>query len=227
MSVNLKLKDLWYWSANFALLASAFLSMYVNNALPMLAVSIPLVMLDRAYVVPLLLFIAAIEGSFKVEDAASQAESTAILMIGPLFAYDFIRKNGRMVPYSLVLLYIIFGMFVVIGMFTYSSHPQITQYLAPIMFKKQGGVGIYFKMFMKVIKLCFFFIYLKVLINEDKDLFYRALTLIKDMAPYLAILVALNMMMFGVVSDKFETIHFGESHHGDFSANMNALGVYI
>lgn len=227
MNTNVKLKDLWYWTANFALLGSAFLSMYVNNALPMLAVSIPLVILDRAYVVPLLLFIAAIEGSFKVEDAASQAESTAILMIGPLFAYDFIKKNGRMVPYSLVLLYIIFGVFVVIGMVTYASHPQITQYLAPIMFKKQGGVGVYFKMFMKVIKLCFFFMYLKVLINEDKELFYRALTLIKDMAPYLTMLVALDMMMFGVVSEKFETIHFGESHHGDFSANMNALGVYI
>jgi O-antigen ligase len=227
MSMNLKLKDLWYWVANFALLGSAFLSMYANSALPMLAVSIPLVILDRAYVVPLLLFIAAIEGSFKVEDAASQAESTAIMLIGPLFAYDFIRKNGRMVPYGLVLLYIIFGLFVVIGMFTYASHPQIQQFLAPMMFKKQGGAGIYVKMFMKVVKLVFFFLYLKVLINEEKELFYRALSLIKDMAPYLTILVALNMVMFGVVSDKFETIHFGESHHGDFSANMNALGVYI
>jgi O-antigen ligase len=227
MNANLKLKDLWYWVANFALLGSAFLSMYVNNALPMLAVSIPLVILDRAYVVPLLLFIAAIEGSFKVQDAASQAESTAIMLIGPLFAYDFIKKNGIKVPYNLALLYIIFGMFVVVGMFTYASHPQITQYLTSIMFKKEGGVGAYVKMFMKVIKICFFFMYLKVLINEDKDLFYRALTLIKDMAPYLAILVALDMMMFGLVSEKFETIHFGESHHGDFSANMNALGVYI
>src|SRR6476619_5391180 len=108
--------------------------MYVNNAFPMLAVSIPLVILDRAYVVPLLLFIAAIEGSFKVQDAASQAESTAIMLIGPLFAYDFIKKNRRKVPYNLALLYIIFGMFVVIGMFTYASHPQITQYLTSIMF---------------------------------------------------------------------------------------------
>src|SRR5574337_828120 len=159
MSMNVKLKDAWYWVANFILLGSAFLSMYVNSALPMLAVSIPLVILDRAYVVPLLLFIAAIEGSFKVEDAASQAESTAIILIGPLFAYDFIRKNGRMVPYGIVLLYLIFGMFVVIGMFTYANHPQILQYLAPILFKKQGGVGIYFKMFMKVVKLGFFFMY--------------------------------------------------------------------
>ena len=78
--MNLKLKDLWYWIANFALVGSAFLSMYMNNAYPMLAVAIPLILLDRAYVVPVLLFIAAIEGSFKVQDAASQAESTAIMM---------------------------------------------------------------------------------------------------------------------------------------------------
>src|SRR6266487_6985432 len=80
---------------------------------------------------------------------------------------------------------------------------------------------------MKVIKIAFFFIYLKVFINGDKELLYRALTLLKDMAPYLIMLVFLNMVMFGVVSAKFETLHFGESHHGDFSANMNALGVYL
>ena len=35
------------------------------------------------------------------------------------------------------------------------------------------------------------------------------------------------MLLFGTVSEKFDTISFGESHHGDFSANMNALGVFL
>ncbi len=225
--MNLKLKDLWYWIANFALLGSAFLSMYMNNAYAMLAVAIPLILFDRAYVIPTLLFIAAIEGSFKVEDAASEAESTAIMLMGPFLIYDFIRKNHKIIPFKLVLLYLIFGVFVVLGLFIYNMHPQIQQYVVAYMGKKPSAIGIYIKVAMKVIKIAFFFIYLKVFINGDKELLYRALTLLKDMTPYLVILVLLNMLMFGVVSSKFETLHFGESHHGDFSANMNALGVYL
>lgn len=224
---NLKLNFVWYWGCNFAILGAAFLSMYMNNAYALLAVAIPIVMLDRAYVVPLLLFIAAIEGSFKVEDAASQAESTAIMLIMPFFAYDFITGNKIKVPFKLSLLYLMFGFFVVLGMYTYSQNKNIEQFLAPLMHQKSGAIGPYIKMFMKVVKLVFFWLYLKVLINKDKDLFYRALTLIKDMAPYLTMLVLLNMLMFGVESEKFETLHFGESHHGDFSANMNALGVFL
>src|SRR6266536_172324 len=97
--MNLKLKDLWYWIANFALLGSAFLSMYMNNAYVMLAVATPLILFDSAYVIPNLLFSAAIEGSFKVEDAASEVESTAIILMGPFLIYDFIRKNHKIIPF--------------------------------------------------------------------------------------------------------------------------------
>src|SRR6476646_2736903 len=155
MNANLKLKDLWYWVANFALLGSAFLSMYVNNAFPMLAVSIPLVILDRAYVVPLLLFIAAIEGSFKVEDAASQAESTAIMLIGPILGYDLIKKNDKIIPFQIVLLYIIFGLFVVLGLFIYKMHPEITQFVVASTGKSGGFIGLPIKITMKVVKIIF------------------------------------------------------------------------
>ena len=53
--MNVKLKDVWYWAANFALVGSAFVSMTMNNAYAMLAVAIPLIFLDRAYAVPVLL----------------------------------------------------------------------------------------------------------------------------------------------------------------------------
>lgn len=225
--INLKVNDLAYWAANFAILGAAFFSMYVNNAYPLLAVAVPLILLDRAYVVPVLLFIAAIEGAFKIEDAASVAESRAIELIMPFFIYDYFINNSKKIPFKLSLLYLIFGVFCIIGMFVYSGNKNIQQFLAPLTHEKSGAAGIYLKMFMKVIKLVFFFLYLKVLVNKDKTLFYRALTLIKDMAPYLTMLVLLNMLMFGTVSAKFDTLHFGESHHGDFSANMNALGVFI
>ncbi|CAN5747763.1 hypothetical protein BH10BAC2_BH10BAC2_06660 [soil metagenome] len=225
--MNLKVNDLMYWSANFAILGMAFLSMYLNNAYPLLAIAVPLILLDRAYIVPVLLFIAAIEGSFKVEDASSQAESRAIMLVLPFLAYDFITDNKKKIPFNLSLIYLVFGVFVVTGMFIYGNNKNIQQFLAPLTHEKSGAAGIYIKMFMKIVKLVFFFLYLKVLVNKDKTLFYRALTLIKDMAPYLTMLVLLNMLLFGAVSAKFDTLHFGESHHGDFSANMNALGVFL
>jgi O-antigen ligase len=226
--MNLKLKDLWYWVANLALVGSAFASMYMNNAYAMLAVAIPLIFLDRAYVVPVLLFIAAIEGSFKVEGGtSSDAETIVIAVVGPILAYDLIRRNSKKVPFQFVLLYLIFGLFVVIGIFIYNMHPEIKNYLIPLTSKPVGNLAIYIKTVIKLIKIVFFFIFLKVFINEERELFYRALTLLKDMTPYLTMFVLLNMLMFGVVSEKFETLHFGESHHGDFSANMNALGIYL
>lgn len=220
-------KDIWYWTAISMLLGSAFLSMYLSNAYSMIAVAIPLILLDRAWVVPTLLYIAAIEGSFKVEDAASEVESTVILAIMPLFIYDFITNLGKKtVPGNITWLYLVFSGFVFMGMYTYSTHPQIMQSFQAIFYKKTN-LAIYIQMFMKFVKLVFFFLYLNVLINRDKNLIYRALNLMKDMTPYLIMLVALNMYLFGTVSEKFGTIHFGDAHHGDFSANMCALGVFI
>jgi O-antigen ligase len=225
---NLTLGALWYWAANFAILGSAYLSMYLNNAYPLLAIAVPLILLDRAYVVPILVFIAAIEGSFKVEDAASKAETYAIMLVLPFFAYDFVTNNKVKVPFKFSALYVLFGFFVIVGMFIYGmNQDKIAKLLVPLVHEKSGAAGVYIKMFMKIVKLVFFFLYLKVLINKDPKLFYRALTLIKDMAPYLIGLVLLNMSLYGTTTEKFDTMHFGESHHGDFSANMNALGVFL
>jgi len=210
------------------LVGSAFVSMYMNNAYAILAVAIPLIFLDRAYVLPVLLFIAAIEGSFKVEGgSSSDAETIVIAVVGPILAYDLIRRNSKPVPFQFVLLYVIFGFFVVVGLFVYTTHPQINQFLTPITGKPIGNLYIYIKTVIRIMKVCFYFIFLKVFINEDKQLFYRALTLLKDMTPYLIMFVLANMLMFGVESEKFETLHFGESHHGDFAANMNSLGIYL
>ena len=142
------------------LLGTAFLSMYLSNAYSMIAVAIPLIMLDRAWMVPTLLFIAAIEGSFKVEDAASEVESTVILAIMPLLVYDFITNLGRKhVPAKLTSLYIIFAIFIFIGMYTYGSNPKIMQSFQAVFFKK-SNLAVYIGIVMKVVKLVFFFLYL-------------------------------------------------------------------
>ncbi|HRI19904.1 MAG TPA: O-antigen ligase family protein [Panacibacter sp.] len=226
MNANLKLKDMWYWGANFALLLSAFVSMYMSNGIPILLVGAPLVLLDRAYLVPMLLFLACIEGSFKVEGVSSSTESEAIMLAAPFLVFDFFQKNGEKVPLKFTLLYLGWLLFVGIGFYTYSSHPYIRQFLVPTL-GKTAVQSPYPKMFKNLIKIAFFFIYLKVLINKDKDFFRRALMLIKDMAPYLFVLILLNMLVSGREAEKYDTLHFGEAKHGDFSANCNALGAFL
>jgi len=224
--MNLKLKDAWYWIANFAILGTCSLSMYMDDPIYLIAVAAPLILMDRAYVIPVFIFIACIEGSFVSEDASSKAETYAIAVALPFFLYDFIKHNKVKVPFQFSMLFVIMGIFVIIGMITWGAHPEIKKWVSQVTFTKVG-VFMYIKMFMKIVKLVFFFLYLKVLINSDKELVYRGLTLIKDMAPYLIGLVLLDMLLFGAVTEKFETLHFGDAHHGDFSSNMNALGVFI
>lgn len=226
--MNLKLTDLWYWVANIVILVMVWISMYLSNAWPLLLVSVPLFLLDRAYIIPVLLIIAGIEGSFKTEDASSQAESMAIMMVAPFFLFDFFRNNSVKVPFKLSVLYITMAFFVVLGAFIYMQHSQIIQYLAPLLSTApKGTVGLIIKMIMKFLKVVFFFFFLKVLINKDREVITRSLNLLLDLVPYVIGMVLLNMTLYGVVTEKFQTMHFGESHHGDFSANMNALGVFL
>ena len=138
--------------------------MYLNNAYPLLGIAVPLIIIDRAYVVPILVFIAAIERSFKVEDASSKAETYAIMLVLPFFVYDYVTSNKVKVPFKLSLLYVIFGFFVIVGMFVYGGNKNIQQFLVPLFHEKTGAAGVYIKMFMKIVKIVFFFLYIKVLL---------------------------------------------------------------
>lgn len=226
--MNLTLNHLWYWVSSLLILAMVWISMYLSNAWPLLAIAVPLIFLDRAYAIPILITIAAIEGSFKVEEASSNAESMAILLVFPFLILDYFTNNKIKVPFKLSILYLTFGFFVILGIYIYNQHPQIKQYLAPLMsMMPTGMVGLLIKMVLKFMKIIFFFMFLKVLINKDRELISRSLIILKDLTPYVIMMVLLNMTLYGVVTEKFDTMHFGDSHHGDFSANMNALGVFL
>jgi len=226
MKLEMNFKDMWYWGTNFALLAMASLSMYLDNPIPMLAVAVPLCLLDRAYVIPLLLFIACIEGSFSSEDSSSQAESLAIIAIGPMFLWDFFKHNGVKVPLKISLLFLTFIIFVIWGIIIFKMNTHIVQFLMTLA-GEEAFAGVTVKTIMKVLKLVFFFLYLKTLINKDKGLVFRGLTIMKDMVPYLLFCICLDMIMFGAVTSQFDTMHFGESKHGDFTANLDALGIFL
>ncbi|MEP7319820.1 MAG: hypothetical protein ABI921_13790, partial [Panacibacter sp.] len=204
MNTQLKLKDVWYWGSNFAMLGMASISMYMDNPIPMLLVAIPLIMLDRAYFVPVLLFIACIEGSFSSEDSSSQAESWAIMAMTPIFLFDFFHHNKVKIPPKFTIFFILFFFFIILGAFIYTMHPYIGQALIPVFGKRAVGLSaLYVKIIMKSLKIVFFFFYLKTLINKDKGLMYRALQIIKDLTPYLMACILVDMLLFGARSTQF------------------------
>ena len=46
----------------------------------------------------------------------------------------------------------------------------------------------------------------------------------KDFVPYLFVCILADMVLFGAETSKFDTPYFGEAKHGDFTANLDALG---
>jgi hypothetical protein len=220
--ITIKLKDIGYAVSIAVFVLSISISLVINNSLPMLAVAFPLILLNRAFIIPLLIIIPAIEGAFKVEDTASITETVAIAGLLPIFVYDLLKRNKVVVPMKLVLLYVGFAFFVIIGLVVYLQHPEIYTALT-----KKGLDGVYMKVLMKVVKIIFFFVYLKVLINYDKAFIKSALVLFRNIIPFLIIVMAVFLATTGRPTDKFGTLHFGDAHHGDFTANVCALGVYL
>ena len=49
----------------------------------------------------------------------------------------------------------------------------------------------------------------------------------KDFVPYLFVCILADMVLFGAETSKFDTLHFGETKHGDFTANLDALGYVL
>ncbi len=220
--MTVKLKDIAYALGIAFFIASIVGALFINNSIIILIGAFPLILFNRKYVVPLLLIIPAIEGAFKVENTASITESVAIAGLMPLFIYDLLQKNKQHVPLKLTALYVVFAFFIILGLFVYQQHPEVYTNVT-----RKTLDSVYMRIGTKVVKVLFFFIYLKVLINYDKDFLIKALKLFRDIVPYLLFVIAGYLITVGRVTEKYGTLHFGEAHHGDFTSNVCAMGVYM
>lgn len=220
--ITIKLKQIGYALGIGAFVLSIAASLVINNSLPLLVVAFPLILFNRAYVLPLLLIIPAIEGALTVGDTPPITESLAIAGLIPLFAYDILRTKKVVIPAKVATLYFIFFIFIVMGFFVYSQHPEILANST-----RKGIDDVYKKMFMKAVKILFFFIYLKFLVNKEADFLKKALHLFKNIIPYLILIIAAYLVVRGHAGNKFGSLHFGDAHHGDFTANISAMGVYL
>lgn len=212
---------------NSVLLLSALaISLYMNDSTYILIVLLPIVILDRSFLIPLLFTIPVVEGVYATDTTSSNSETIAIAMLVPVLAYDLLQKNKKMIPFKVVALYLIFIIMTFVGFIVYKRHPEISKAIAIPMHAPY--VPVLGKVLAKILKITFFLIYVKLLINYGKEYIYRALNLFRALSPYIILTIAGYTLLFGTVSQKFGgVIHFGSASHGDFTASLDALCVFL
>ncbi len=208
------------------LIVALYISLYESDSTYILIVLLPIVILDRSFLIPILFTIPVVEGVYATDTTASNSETIAIAMLVPVLGYDLIKRNKKMIPFKVVALYLIFIVMAIVGLIVYKRHPEISKTLA--IPAHAPYVPVLGKVLAKVLKITFFLIYVKLLINYGKEYIYKALNLFRALSPYIILTIAGYTLMFGTVSQKFGgVIHFGTASHGDFTASLDALCVFL
>jgi len=207
----------------FFFLVSVALSTILGSGIPLLIVTIPIILFNRDYLLPLLLIIPIVEGALTTnslvtttKDAgvsqSSMAESIAIALLTPVIIFDLIQKAKKKVPFKLTLLFIWLGVIVAIGYIVLLMHPQVPQIASPA----------WMRVILKLIKIFFFWLLLKWSINYFKPRFLNTINLLKTLAPFILLIVAVYIIVNPGVG-RFDMSVFGMAHHGIMGGNLSTL----
>ena len=107
-----------------------FFSLYESTSVPLVLITFPLVLYNRAFLFPMFLTLSLCQGAFAQATSgvgtsdASYAESLSIASVAPMLLYDLITQKSKVVPYRFVIFYVIFLVFIYLGMFIYYQHPE-------------------------------------------------------------------------------------------------------
>src|SRR3954465_1836497 len=226
MSISFNLNKALRLTGIALFLGALSVSLYLNESIPILLVLLPLVLIDRAFLIPILFTIPLVEGVYATLDTNSNTESVAIAMLAPILGYDLLRKNSVNVPIRINALFVVFIIMTIVGLIVYRQHPLINKKMA--MLYNIPGIPVAGKVTAKTLKLIFFIVFIKLLVNYGKEYIYKALSLYRTLSPYLILAVVVYTIKFGYVSEKFGGIlHFGAASHGDFTATLDALAVFL
>ncbi len=216
-------KQIRFWLGIFFFLASVTVSTIIGSGIPLLIVTIPIILFNRDYLLPLLLIIPIVEGALTTntlvtttKDAgviqSSISESIAIAILTPIVIFDLIQKAKRKVPFRLTMLFIWLSVIVAIGYLVLLMHPQIPEIATPA----------WVRVILKLIKIFFFWLLLKWSINYFKSGLLMSLNLLKNLAPFILLIVAGYIVLNPGVG-RFDMSVFGMSHHGIMGANLSTL----
>lgn len=224
--MKITLKGFFTFLCALIFLTALNISLVLNDSNTLLAALVLIVLINRAFIIPILFTIPTIEGVYSLE-TASNAESIAVAFIFMIVIYDLLRKNNqKAIPVSLIILYLCFIGMTFLGLIVYRKHPEVGLHAFETMHVPKNYVT--FKVFIKIFKIIFFLVFLKFLINAGKEYILKSLELFKILAPYITISIVIYSSIFGYVSNQFGgVLHLGESSHGDFTANLCSMGGFI
>ncbi len=228
--ITLKVKDIVFWFTLIIFSLALWTSLVMVTAMPLIIITLPMILYDRAYFFPIFMAIPLAQGAFISGeiDTDSFAESIAIASVLPLLLYDIISKKSNVVPYRFVVYYVIFGFFIVLGVFVYYQHTDVN-------YKGLNGAPVWkavVRSIVKLFKISFFFIYLKVLINYPKATLLRTLDFSRRIAPFIVTVLGIYLVLYGQMKSGAstagaDTLQMGDAHHGAFTSQLCSLGIFL
>jgi O-antigen ligase len=229
---TLRFEEIKFFAILCIIAATLYFSLYESTSMPLVIITFPLVLYDRTFLFPMFLTLSLSQGAFVAPtsgvgtDNASFAETFAIAAVSPMLLYDLTTQKSKIIPYRFVLFYVIFILFVYLGMFIYYQHPE--NYVG--IGSTQGRYSAITKSIIKSIKLVFYIFYLKVLINYPVSKNLKTLEVTRRCAPFVIIPLGIFLLTQGRVQNGAGytgSLQLGDAHHGIFTSELCALGIYL
>src|SRR5436190_23891963 len=109
-SVILKFSEIRFVAIMVMVSGVLYYCLYESTALPLVVLTFPLVLYDRAFMFPMFLTITLCQGAFNTAQVtgsgptqdASYAETFAIMAVTPMLLYDLLTQKSKMIPYRFV-----------------------------------------------------------------------------------------------------------------------------
>ncbi len=228
---KIRSSEVTFFALTLVIALATYSSLVLTSSLPLILITLPLVAYDRAFMFPLFTAIPLAQGAFITDeiDSDSMAESIALLTVMPLLMFDFLKLKSKIVPYRFVIWYVLFGMLVILGLIVYMQHPE-NRRLGESM--HEPSYRLYVRITFKIIKITFYFIYLKVLINYSLQKNLRTLEYIRKIAPWIVFMLGVYLVLFGrsqsgAATGDTESLQLGDAHHGAFTSQLCAVGIYM
>jgi hypothetical protein len=209
-----------------------YLSLYNQTPTPLVILTVPLALYHRAFIFPMLMAITLSQGAYSDATSgvgtadASFAESSTIMALAPILAYDLLTKKSKMVPYRFAIIYLFFFIFIYIGLFVYFQHPE--NYAA-----LPGATSRYAVIphgIMKSIKVVFYLFFLRVLINYPVSTNYSIVEYTRRCTPFIILPLGVYLLTNGRVQNGAGytgSLQLGDAHHGAFTSQLCALAIYL
>lgn len=228
--INLKFSDVRFWGFTLLFTLALYASLLLTTATPLILITLPMVAYDRAFMFPIFMAIPLAQGAFITDqiDTDTLAESVALATVLPLLAYDIVSKKSKIVPYRFVIWYVLFFFFIILGQIVYWQHPFNLTGLS----SGQPTWKPIFRSTTRIIKVTFYFVYLKVLINYSFQDNMRTLEYSRKFTPFIVMALGIYLLTHGTVvaganQGGGESLQLGDAHHGAFTSQLCSLGIYL